>query len=188
MTALIESLVAQRQRPLQQRYLAHPREAWIHDHGRAFQGHGRDPFHGEVEADSNASTPWAFGIHRAVGGDHDAPNPGDLLACALAACLQSTTRMVAEWLEMELAALEVDVSAYADVRGTLRVDSAVPVGFQRLDVRVTGRVVAGHQDARSLQRLVSSAEACCVVMQTLNPGTDVRTDWCLNQPGPQAAG
>lgn len=181
MAAVSERLVPARQQVLQQRYREAPDEAWIRDHGRAVEGDASDPFHGGIEAANNSGSRWAYGIHRAVGGDHDAPNPGDLLSSALAACLHSTTRMVAQWLEIELADLEVNVSAEADVRGALRVDSSVPVGFQRMHAVVTGRVMAGGNDAARLKLLADNAEACCVVMQTLRQGTDVRSDWRLGQ-------
>lgn len=176
-----EFLVPARQKILHQRYREVPEEAWITDQARALEGDRLDPFHGEVEPANNSGNRWAFGIHRAVGGDHDAPNPGDLLACALAACLHSTTRMVAQWLEIELADVEVDVHAELDVRGALRVDSSVPVGFQRFHVEVTGKVVGKESDAARLKALASGAESCCVVMQTLKQGVDVRSDWRLDQ-------
>ncbi|GED22296.1 OsmC family protein [Halomonas halmophila] len=180
MNMLSERVVPTRQRILHQQYRQAPDEAWIRDHARTVPGDTSDPFHGEVEPANNAGHCWAYGIHRAVGGDHDAPNPGDLLTSALAACLHSTTGMVSQWLEMELADLTVDVSAEADVRGSLRVDASVPVGFQRMHVSVTGRVVSGGNDAASLKALAGSAEACCVVMQTLKRGTDVRSEWHLS--------
>lgn len=40
------------------------------------------------------------GVHRAVGGLHDAPTPGDLLCAALAACQDSTFRMIANIMNM----------------------------------------------------------------------------------------
>jgi uncharacterized OsmC-like protein len=71
-----------------------------------------------------------LGIHHAVGGYHDAPNPGDLLCAALASCLDSTLRIIAARLGVRLVALEVDVTADVDVRGTLMLDRAVPVGLR----------------------------------------------------------
>lgn len=62
--------------------------------------------------------------------DHDAPNPGDMLCGALAACMDSTIRKVADHLGVTLTSLEVKVAAEVDVRGCLAVDRKVPVGFQ----------------------------------------------------------
>ncbi len=59
------------------------------------------------------------GVHRAVGGPHDMPTPGDLLCAALASCQDSAVRMVANRLGVEILALEVRVTAQVDVRGAL---------------------------------------------------------------------
>lgn len=172
-------LVPTRQMPLQQRYDKEPEAAWIRDEARAVIGGGADPIHGEIEPANNAGKRWAFGIHQAVGGDHDAPNPGDLLSAALAACLHSTTRMIAQWLDIELADIEIVVGAECDVRGPLMVDSSVPVGFQRMDCNVWLEIPA-HTDEQRLKALMEYAEACCVVMQTLRGGVEVKTLWHID--------
>ncbi|WP_152204956.1 OsmC family protein [Marinobacter changyiensis] len=176
-------LVPTRQQPLQQRYRKDPDAAWIRDEARAVMAAGTDPFHGEIEPANNAGECWRFGIHRAVGGDHDGPNPGDLLAAALAACLHSTTRMIAQWLDIELADIEVAVGAECDVRGALMVDSSVPVGFQRMDCTVSLQL-STPTDENRLKALMKQAEACCVVMQTIRAGTDVKTLWHVEQETP----
>lgn len=176
MRIMSDQLVARRQLPLRRRYQEAPEEAWIHDQARAVTGLASDPFHGEIEPANNHGARWAYGIHQAFGGDHDAPNPGDVLCAALAGCLHSTTRMVAQLLGMELDDIEVTVTAELDARGALRVDTTVPVGFQRMtcDVRVQPR--SGVEDA-SLKTLMENAEACCVVMQTLRGGVAVQARW-----------
>ena len=116
-----------------------------------------------------------FGIHRAVGGDHDLPNPGDLLCAALAACLDATIRMIADHFRVPLASLQVKVAAECDVRGCLMVDPAVPVGFQRLHCSVR-LVPEGDVDRDDLHGLLAAAEKCCVVMQTLRGGVTVLTE------------
>jgi uncharacterized OsmC-like protein len=68
----------------------------------------------------------------AVGGPHDAPTPGDMLCAALAACQDSSIRMVANLYSIELKFLQVCVEADVDVRGTLAVDENVPVVFQSM--------------------------------------------------------
>lgn len=175
-----QSLAMRRQEPLRAHYHETPHDARIADRARALIGAGTDPFHGEIEPANNGGRRWPYGIHRAVGGDHDAPNPGDLLSAALAACLHSTARIVADRLGLELLDIEVAVAAEVDVRGTLMVDSAVPVGFQRMRCDVRVHVPAGA-DPRRLKALMSGAEHCCVVLQTLKGGVDVRTDWRIDQ-------
>jgi len=172
--------VSRRQEPLRQQYLDDPDAAWICDRARAVVGGATDPFHGEVEPANNNGLRWTYGIHHAVGGDHDAPNPGDLLCSALATCLHATTRMLADWLGVEIIDVEVAVGAQVDVRGTLMVDPAVPVGFQRLHCDGRLEVPIGT-DGQRLKALMTSAERCCVVMQTLRQGIEVTTDWHIDQ-------
>lgn len=103
---------------------------------QTINGCGGDAFHGAVIPDNSGGAPLCFGIHRAVGGDHDYPNPGDLLSAALAACFDSTLRMVADHLGVRLQFVEVKVEVECDVRGCLMVERSVPVGFQRMRCNV----------------------------------------------------
>lgn len=167
--------VRERQDPLRERYQIAPEEAAITDRARTTGGTDADPFHGFVLAGSaDFGVRWPFGIHRAVGGDHDAPNPGDVLCAALAACLDSTIRMIAERLGVSLSSLEVDVTAEVDVRGTLLVDSTVPVGFQSMRCDVDVQAAEGT-DPKLVQKLLDAAEHSCVVLQTLRSGVPVET-------------
>ena len=180
MPATLEASIVERQEALHRHYLDVPDDAWIADHARAMAGQSTDPVHGEVEPANSDGVRYRYGIHRAVGGDHDAPNPGDLLSAALGACLHSTLRMVAERLEITIIDSEVAATAHADVRGALMVDTRVPVGFQRLhcEVRLT---VPASVDKRKLRVLMAGAEQCCVVLQTLRAGTRVTTDWRIDE-------
>ena len=117
---------------------------------------------------------WPFSIHHAVGGYHDGPNPGDLLCAALAACLDSTIRIIANLLGVILTSLEVDVSADVDARGTLTVDRAVPVGFQMMRCHVTLQAAEGT-NPKLMEKLLAAAEYSCVTLQTLRSGVSVET-------------
>jgi uncharacterized OsmC-like protein len=166
------SIVKQRQDPLREHYRSAAEEARIADHARTIDDRA-DPFHGAVVLGEGLGSQWPFGIHRAVGGYHDGPNPGDMLCAALASCLDSTIRMVADRLEVPIKSLEVDVSAEVDVRGTLLVDRTVPVGFQDIDCRVRLQP-APDSDPTKLRLLYAAAEHSCVVLQTLRHGVQVR--------------
>lgn len=167
--------VRSRQAPLQRRYREVPEEARITDRARTTGGLDTDPFHGAVRPGREAyGVSLPFGIHRAVGGDHDAPNPGDLLCAALAACLDSTLRMIADHLGVVLTALEVAVEADVDVRGTLLVDRDVPVGFQVMRCRIELTAEEGT-DRALVDRLLAAAEHSCVNLQTLRSGVAVET-------------
>jgi uncharacterized OsmC-like protein len=166
-------LVGRRQMPLRDHYAHTAADAWITDSAHTCNACDIDPFHGSV-VPANASGPIQFGIHRAVGGDHDLPNPGDLLAAALAACLDSTLRMLADHLGVRLRFLEVEVRSQCDVRGCLLVERGVPVGFQKMACRVRLRT-EGDVHERLVQALLAAAEASCVVLQTLRHGVAVET-------------
>jgi uncharacterized OsmC-like protein len=96
-----------------------------------------------------------------------------MLCAALAACLDSTLRMIAVRMGIALKTLAVEVRAFADVRGCLGVDRQVPVGFQRIDVDVLIEA-EGNTDPAQIGRLTSVAERCCVVLQTLR--SDIAVD------------
>ena len=119
------------------------------------------------------------GVHKALGGPHDAPTPGDLLCAALAACQDSSVRMVANLLGVELEFLEVYVVGDVDVRGTMMVDRSVPVGFLEMRCDVQMRAKPGT-DPRLLEKLKAAAEQSCVVLQTLRTPllVEIRFDNC----------
>ena len=165
-------LVQQRQTPLRERYRRVPTDAWISDSAQTIDACGEDPFHGMVVPANGAGAPLRFGIHRAVGGFHDFPNPGDILSAALAACFDSTLRILAEHLGIGLESLKVTVEAECDVRGCLHVERSVPVGFQRMRCRV--RLQPGEGvDEKQIQMLLAATERSCVVLQTLRNGVNV---------------
>ena len=126
------------------------------------------------------------GVHSALGGLHDAPTPGDILCSALAACRDSSVRMVANLLHVELEFLEVTVTGNVDVRGTMMVDRSVPVGFQAMRCDVRLRVKAGT-DPRIVDKLKAVAEQSCVVLQTLRapPRVEMQFEAGLYSPGAQ---
>lgn len=168
------SIVKERQDPLRERYRSVPNEALITYHARTIDDRRGDPFHGAVLLAEGLGAQWGFGIHRAFGGDHDLPTPGDMLCAALASCLDATIRMMADRLDLRIDALEVAVSAEADVRGELIVDPSVPVGFQRIRCWLRLRPAQDADPAR-LRMLLAATEHSCTVLQTLRKGVPVET-------------
>jgi uncharacterized OsmC-like protein len=169
------SVVAERQAPLRARYAQHPGAALIVKRARTGPADGRDPFHGTVVAE-NAARPygvaWRYGVDESIGGLHDAPNPGELLCAALAACADVSVRMIADLLRVQLDELEVEVTGDLDVRGTLDVDRSVAVGFQRLALAIRARPAPETPQGR-IDRLAVAAEQACVVLDTLRRGVPV---------------
>ena len=156
-------------------YRKHPEEARIVDGARTFQTKHApdDPAHTELEAGLGYEHPTvSVGVHRALGGLHDMPNPGDILCAALAACTDSTLRQVAGQLKVDIERLSVTVRGDVDVRGTLCVSADVPVQFQQMRIVVDLELAEGTLP-RHREKLMAATEYCCVVLQTLRNGVPV---------------
>ena len=175
-TRMRRSLVGERQAPLRTLYAESPQQARTRKMARttSVEIPATDPFHGEVEVGSGYGTSVRYGLDRYIGGLHDAPNPGDLLCAALAACQDGAIRMIANLLQVELTALEVKVTGELDVRGCLGLDPGARVGFEALDCQVDLAAVDGS-DPKRLEALVAAAERFCVNLDTLRAGIEVNT-------------
>lgn len=177
----MKTLVQDAQTPLRKRYKEAPASAMVTDHARTCGTDPLDPFHSLVEPMEGCGVSVPVGVHRAVGGLHDAPTPGDMLCAALAACQDSAVRMVANRLGIELIALQVRVTAQVDVRGTLGMDSGVPVGFQSMTCDVDLCVDPGTPP-KLVEALRLAAQRCCVVQQTLHAPPPVTTRFNVLNP------
>lgn len=177
----MKTLVQGAQVPLRSLYKVSPASAMVTDHARTCGGDPSDPFHSRVEPMDGCGVSVPVGVHRAVGGLHDAPTPGDLLCAALAACQDSAVRMVANRLGVEILALEVRVTAQVDVRGALGMQADVPVGFQSMTCDIDLKVMEGTP-SKLLDTLRSAAQRCCVVQQTLHHPPPVVTHFRIAAP------
>jgi uncharacterized OsmC-like protein len=163
-----------RHTPLCEGYVERPERAMIIDSARTSSANvsARVPIYTEAVLGRNIPVSVPVGIHTAVGGECDYPNPGDILCGAIASCLDSTIRVVCNRVGVTLKELSVEVDGIADVRGTLRVDRDAPVGFQRFDIRVHIKP-AGFVPKMMLKRIVKGAESSCVVLQTLRRAPEI---------------
>ena len=175
----MKAIVYNAQKPLKMSYKQDPSLAMVTDHAKTTGLDASDPFHSQVEPMDGCGVIIPVGVHRAVGGFHDAPTPGDLLCAALAACQDSAVRMVANLLGVELLFLEVKVVATADVRGAMAMDAEVPVGFQSMTCNVSMQVKEGTPPDL-LEKLRVAAERCCVVQQTLKAPPGVKTSFTFD--------
>jgi len=162
------------QRALRKRYRVDaPEEALVTDTAASVAKVGESPMWGSVQVGAPGfGVNLPVGVHRAVGGTHDLPVPGDILCAALVACVDSTIRIISNNLGLPLESLEVGVQADCDVRGTLLVDPSVRVGFTTM--RVSIKAVPGPGvSPEQVEELIQMAERCCVNLQTLKRGVEV---------------
>jgi uncharacterized OsmC-like protein len=171
----------ERQAPIRERYKAHPDAAQIVLKVRSGEGDLADPLHCRVVPESAPAMTWSSGAHPAVGGAGDVPCSGDLLLGALAACQETTLRMVAANLGIELEQLDVEVEGDWDARGTLAMGD-YPIGLTA--IRASTRIrIAGDVDGERAARLLRSAEKYCVVLNTLRGGVPVESSFSLEPRG-----
>jgi len=142
-----------------------------------------DPLHGTVVPRDHEGIAWDFGLDAKVGGYDDLPNPGHLLCAALGACLDSTIRMMADLLHIDLIRLQVDVVGEVDVRGCLALDDAVRPGFDHIDCSIEAEAAAGT-DPRRTQAMLVQAQRLCVTLDTLRAGVPVDVSCRLPTPSP----
>jgi uncharacterized OsmC-like protein len=170
---MVASRVAVRelQSPLRGRYKEDPTAAQVilRVHGGASDL--ADPLHCEVAMDAVPGLVYRSGAHAAVGGTGDVPCSGDLLLAALAACQETTIRMVAANMGIDLEELEVKVEADWDARGTLALPGA-RIGLAAIRC-LTRATVRGDTRGDRSERFLRSAEKYCVVLDTLRNGVPV---------------
>ncbi|RLV47908.1 OsmC family peroxiredoxin [Nocardioides mangrovicus] len=147
------------QRPLKERYR--------HDPGAA-----RTPLHAAASfADDDITATvdtWAgpvrAGLHRSTGGDGSDACSGDMLLEALLACAGVTLRSVATAMRLELSDVSLSADGAFDARGTLGLDTDVPVGV--VDVVVAAEV-GTEASEEQLAKLAELTERYCVVGRSL---------------------
>jgi uncharacterized OsmC-like protein len=146
------------QAPLKARYREAPESALVTLYARGRLGEGVTC---SVETARALTT---AGLHPATGGTGLAACSGDMLLQALVACAGVTLGAVATALGIALRDVTLQAEGDLDFRGTLGVAKEVPVGFQRIRLRVTLDTDAPDAQVENLLRLT---ERYCVVFQTL---------------------
>lgn len=163
-----------RQAPLRETYMRLPSAAQITDHARTCSDtvSAGEPLYAEVEFADPGRTRLPISLHQGVGGKSDLPVPGELFSAAIASCLDSSIRVIANMLGIKLKALEVSVESGVDLRGTLKMDPAVPVAFQT--VKIEAKIVPeGDVPAAHLDAILAAAEQSCVVLQTVRANPEI---------------
>ena len=175
------SLVARRQEPLGPLYREDPSKALSNKEVRTLYTGSTDAVHGRVVPTGFPEVAWDYGIDDKVGGFDDLPNPGHLLCAALAACMDSTVRMIADRLGVRIERLEVEVNGDADVRGCLAMSRTVRPGFRQMQCRLALELDPSV-DPQVGAMLVRQTEKLCVTLDTLRNGTPITVDFEVAKP------
>lgn len=158
------------QRPLKQKYRSDPSAALITLHAKGTEAGA--PIACSVEVGRAIHEAQA---HKGTGGAGTAACSGDMLLGALAACAQVTCQMVAAAMGIETRRIAVAVEGDIDLKGTLGVDRAAPVGFQ--SVRLNFDIDAPGADEQQLADLREKTMRYCVVLDTLRRPPPVEVRW-----------
>lgn len=112
------------------------------------------------------------GLHPATGGTGMLACSGDLLLEALVACAGVTLKAVATAIGVELEDSFITAEGDIDFRGTLGVSKEVPVGFKEIRLNFMLNCDLEQEKLEALQKLT---ERYCVVFQTINSATNIKT-------------
>src|SRR5262245_7376333 len=164
--------------PIKERLRREPAAARIEDRVGSLPSDLSDPTKVRVGRDGAQAFEIAIGAHRGVGGDGTLPCSGDVLAAALAGCQELTLRMVAASMGIELADVQVEVTARGDLRGALGLDRTARIGIEKLEVRT--RVVVRGGDPERARRLLEAAERYCAILDTLRHPPEITTEFSLS--------
>lgn len=112
------------------------------------------------------------GLHKAAGGNGLTVCSGDLLLEALVACAGVTLSAVATSIDAEILNATVSAEGDLDFRGTLGISKEAPVGFKEIRLQFN---IESNASSEKLETLMKLTERYCVVYQTLNHGTVLKT-------------
>jgi uncharacterized OsmC-like protein len=147
------------QAPLKDRYRQAPETAMITLEARGRLGEGVsckiETGKGQVSA----------GLHPATGGSGLGACSGDMLLEALVACAGVTLNAVATALGITLRDATLYAEGDLDFRGTLGLSKEVPIGFQKIRLKIELDTDAPQEQINTLVRLT---ERYCVVFQSLS--------------------
>jgi uncharacterized OsmC-like protein len=119
------------------------------------------------------------------GGAGGAPQPAQLMRASLGASLVLGYRTWAARLGVPLDDAAVEVTCESDLRGSLGVDDAVAVGWQRvaIDVTITSAAPEGQ-----VRRLVAHADRLCPMLANLSRDVQRVHQLTIVRPSTRAAG
>jgi uncharacterized OsmC-like protein len=161
------------QAPLKEKYKAHPATAMLtlHAEGTLAEELGCTVQIGQTQVNA--------GLHPAAGGKEGTISPVTLLLASLVACFGVTLRAVSTHMGVVIHQGTIRAEGDLDLRGTLGIDEAVPIGLQRARLNVELDTDASQE---RLKTLFDAVERYAVVFQTLIPSFAIDTSYRKAKP------
>jgi len=106
------------------------------------------------------------------GGDDQAPNPMEMMLMALGSCVSAVFVEYAAMLDIELEAVNVELTGDIDLRGLFNVADVNP-GFRNVSYKVRLKTTA---DEAKTRELIDLAAAHCPVSSTMKLATPVAAE------------
>ena len=97
-------------------------------------------------------------------GKNQGPKPSELVLAALAACQETTYRIYAEDMGVEIEKIAVKLTGKQDLRGFMALDKKIPAGFSKIEGEVRIVSKATNDELKELQTLV---DKYCPVLDDL---------------------
>ena len=103
-------------------------------------------------------------------GQNKGPKPSELVLAALAACQETTYRIYAEDMGINIDEISVELTGTQDLRGFMALSEGVPAGFTSISGKVFILSEASKSDLEFLQKRV---DKYCPVLDDLKRPVDV---------------
>ena len=103
-------------------------------------------------------------------GQNKGPKPSELVLAALAACQETTYRIFAEDMGIQIGKISVQLRGAQDLRGFMAMDNEIPAGF----INIEGKVfIQSDATEEELERLRQRVDQHCPVLDDLKRPVEV---------------
>jgi uncharacterized OsmC-like protein len=103
-------------------------------------------------------------------GQNKGPKPSELVLAALAACQETTYRIFAEDMGIQIGKISVQLRGTQDLRGFMAMDNEIPAGF----INIEGKVfIQSDATEEELERLRQRVDQHCPVLDDLKRPVEV---------------
>lgn len=106
-------------------------------------------------------------------GGNKGPKPSELILAALAACQETTYRLYAEDMGIEIHKISVNLTGTQDLRGFMALNENVPAGFSAINGEV---IIQSPATKEELELLKQRVDLYCPVLDDLKRPVQVNID------------